>query len=247
VELLERLIPQAEVLQRWWRIVRGEKVLRKMRSVVDRYAEAHHALVREFCTMRAAYLAAEPAAPEALTDAERFLRANFHSPNRAQLVAAPRAEATAGRRFELWISLKVGLPDDAPGHDPAFPGYQVFSARSAVLKRAPRYFKDYFTNADNVGNRDADGHYLVPRSWKHFDAILDQVRDGSCSLPTAYTPSTYDNRPPSSEEQELLEFLREAHFYGIEELVAKAMPRIITLKYGTNKVMLDLLRKKGLL
>ena len=118
-----------------------------------------------------------------------------------------------------------------------------------MLKRASagHYFKAFFTNTDNLDLRGDDGHFLVPRSWKHFDAILDHIRDGSCSLPTAYTPSTYDNRPPSTEEQELLEFLREAHFYGIEELVARAMPRIITLKYGTNKVMLELLRNKGLL
>ena len=35
--------------------------------------------------------------------------------------------------------------------------------------------------------------------------MLDYVRDGSVSLPSAYTPTTYDNRPASTEEQELLE------------------------------------------
>ena len=49
---------------------------------------------------------------------------------------------------------------------------------------------------------------MVPRSWKHFDAILDFVRDGSCVLPTAYTPSTYDSRPATTEADELLDFLR---------------------------------------
>ena len=57
----------------------------------------------------------------------------------------------------------------------------------------------------------------MPRRHKHFDAILEFIRDGNLSLPGAYQPKSLDNRPATSEEQELLEFLREAHFYGVPE------------------------------
>ena len=41
---------------------------------------------------------------------------------------------------------------------------------------------------------------MITRSWKHFDALLDYMRDGAVALPTAYTPTTYDNRKASTEE-----------------------------------------------
>ena len=50
-----------------------------------------------------------------------------------------------------------------------------------------------------------------------------------------------------SEEQELLEFAREAGFYGLRELVEMSVPRLLTLRYGSNQQMLGLLRAKGLL
>ena len=52
--------------------------------------------------------------------------------------------------------------------------------------------------------------YQVRRSWKHFERILSFLRDGACALPGAYEPRTMDNRRASSEEEELLEFVREA-------------------------------------
>ena len=94
--------------------------------------------------------------------------------------------------------------------------------------------------------RDAEGYYIVPRSWKHFGAILEYIRDGSCALPTGYTPSTYDNRPASTEEQELLEFAREAGFYGLRSLLEDSTTRLLTLTYGGNAAMMALLRGKGL-
>jgi len=206
-------------------------VLRKLRSVVDRYSEGHHALVRELVRMRADLAAAKASASEA--------------PPRESMPRERKGSA-AGRRFEMWISLSVGYPPETPGIIPAFAGKVVFSARSATLRRAGKYFGDFFSDPANVDKKDADGHYEVHRSWKHFEAILDFVRDGSCTLPTAYVPKTYDNRPPSSEEQELLEFLREAGFYGIEPLVDMVMPKLLKLKYGENQNLLNLLKAKGL-
>jgi len=117
-----------------------------------------------------------------------------------------------------------------------------------VLKKAGLYFKDFFSRPENVDeNRDEEGHYLVPRSWKHFDAILDLIRDGSLVLPKAYTPSTYDNRKASTEEEELLEFLREGHFYGLKQIVDAATPRLLTVKYASNPPLLAHLRARGLL
>ena len=93
--------------------------------------------------------------------------------------------------------------------------------------------------------KDEKGRYIVLRLHKHFEAILEFIRDGSLTLPTAYTPTTYDNRPASTEEQELLEFLREAHFYGISELVDLVIPKFLTLRYGTNERLMALLRERG--
>ena len=62
----------------------------------------------------------------------------------------------------------------------------------AVLKTSNEELKAFFSDVANVdSNRDADGHYLVPRSWKHFGAMLEYMRDGSCELPTGYKPTTY--------------------------------------------------------
>ncbi|KOO25227.1 myosin-like protein [Chrysochromulina tobinii] len=149
------------------------------------------------------------------------------------------------KRFEMWVSLRVGLGGEEVG---TFAGTQVFSVRSAALKAAGTHFRAFFTDAANVdANRDDDGHYLVRRSWKHFGAVLEYIRDGSCELPRGYTPSTYDNRPASSDEQELLEFVREAAFYGLQPLVRQASTRLLTLRYGSNEVMMAALRSKGLL
>ena len=93
--------------------------------------------------------------------------------------------------------------------------------------------------------KDEKGRYIVLRLHKHFEAILEFIRDGSLTLPTAYTPTTYDNRPASTEEQELLEFLREAHFYGIKELVDAVIPKGITCRYGQNEQLLKLRREWG--
>ena len=106
-----------------------------------------------------------------------------------------------GKRFEMWISLRVGTPDGAAAAaaatgvtdvaDAAFAGTQVFAVRSMALKRSGTYFKAFFSDVGNVDvNRDSEGHYLVPRSWKHFGTILEYMRDGSWALPTAYVPST---------------------------------------------------------
>ena len=154
------------------------------------------------------------------------------------------------KRFEMWVSLKVGLNDDEEaegreaGSDP-FGGCAIFSARSAPLKKAGTYFKKFFSDAANVDVKDGD-HYRVRRSHKHFEALLDHIRDGAMDLPKAYTPTTYDNRPASTEAEEVTEFMREAHFYGLEELLKKAMPRLVTLTYGTNPIMLGLLKERGL-
>ena len=52
--LLETLVPKACVLQRWWRVVLGEKLLRKLRSVVDRATAGHRALVSELVGIKKA-------------------------------------------------------------------------------------------------------------------------------------------------------------------------------------------------
>ena len=87
----------------------------------------------------------------------------------------------------------------------------------------------------------------MPRSWKHFGAILEYLRDGSCALPAGYTPSTYDNRPASTEEEELREFVREAGFYGLTSLVQQATSRLLAVRYGGSPQMIQLLTARGLL
>jgi len=275
--LLEVLIPQAEVLQRWWRIVLSEKMLRKVRSVVDRYTAEHRLLMREFLGMRTAYGDGAPGAPEALSADQRFLTSSQFSNRPKDERPGKAAPLGGGKRFEMWVSLKVGLADDATEGEPsaggtrrrsvsqdkrasasqpdaataeplpAFAGYQVFSARSATLKKGGLYFAAFFSDPTNVDTKGDDGHYLIRRSWKHFDAILEYIRDGSVALPTAYVPKTYDNRPPSTEQEELLEFLREAHFYGIKPLVDEVIPKLIQIRYGSNPKLVALLKARGVL
>ena len=228
LERLRVFTPAAARLQAWWRVVLSEKVLRKLRSVVDRHVESHRRLVDELLATRAAV-----AEGNAALD--------------AQEAGAPSGPPPKGvKRFEMWVSLKVGItefsgaatsgPQDAGAAPPTpakrqlskppaapptpatkaaaeataaasatigpFGGQQVFSVRSSVLKRAGTHFRAFFTNPANVDtNRDVDGHYLVSRSWKHFGAILEYLRDGSCALPKGYVPSTYDNRPASTDEE----------------------------------------------
>jgi len=284
-QLLETLIPSALRLQQWWRIVLGEKVLRKLRSVVDRFTEKHRRLVDELSALR-----------KTLDEAQAALDASG-----VGVVAPGPPPKNGGKRFEMWISLRVGMVEPAsaeggavadgeggaprlltrssmalstsrklsqaelprkyssttnindgaaPLDEPqttAFGGSQIFSVRSMALKKSGTFFRAFFSDPANVDrNRDADGHYLVPRSWKHFGAILDYMRDGSCDLPQAYTPSTYDNRPASTEAEELLEFAREASFYGIQPLLDQSTSRLVTLTYGENATMMKLLRERGL-
>ena len=237
-ELIKRLIPAASSVQAWWRVVLSEKILRKFRSVVDRATEGHRKLVDELVSIRDALHAAECDVHEAMMSPTQKIREH-----------GPPGTKNGGKRFEMWISLKVGLPEGMEGSaEPTFLGSQVFAVRTMSLKRAGTHFKAFFSNAANVDvNRDADGHYLVPRSWKHFNTILEYIRDGSCVLPTAYEANTYDNRPASSEEDELREFVREAGFYGLRDLVEQATDKLLKLRYGGNPTMLGLMKAKGLL
>jgi len=159
--------------------------------------------------------------------------------------AGPPGRASGAKRFEMWVSLQVGLPEEAE-QPPAFTGTQVFSARSAVLRRAGGYLLDFFGDSANVGCKTDGGHYRIERSWKHFEAVLDYVRDGSCALPAAYSPKSQDNRRASSEEEELREFVREAGFYRIRPLLDLATSRLLHCRYSSPR-MLSLLAERGLL
>ena len=230
-EVLQVKTPSAVSLQRWWRVVTSEKVLRKLRSVVDRATAEHRKLIDELLAIKRGVEEAE---------------AGLNSSGEWNAANGSRG-APGGKRFEMWISLRVGLPEEKPS-PPSFPGTQVFAVRSMALKRSGTHFRAFFSDPANVDtNRDAEGHYLVERSWKHFGTILEYMRDGSCALPSAYVPSTYDNRTASSEEDELLEFVREAGYYGISELFTRGTSRLLQLRYGQNERMLTLLGAKGLL
>jgi len=202
-----------------------------VRSVVDRACEGHRRLVDELVGLKRT-LAEEEAAIEAALGGS----------------GPPPPTPRGGKKFEMWISLKVGLPEEGPAAEPSFPGQKVFAVRTMSLKRQGTHLRRFFSDHANVDvGRDADGTYLVPRSYKHFGAICEFLRDGSCALPVAYVPSTYDNRPASSEEAELLEFAREAAFYGLRELLELAVPKLLGARYGGNARMLELLRAKSLL
>ena len=185
-ELLMRKTPAASTLQTWWRVVLSEKLLRKFRSVVDRASEGHKALIGELSAIRAK-----------LDDEEKAVTAA----EEARAAAMPKGPPAKGaKKFELWISLKVGLPDGTPS-PPSFLGSQTFQVRSAALKRSGTHFRSFFGDVANVDvNRDAEGLYTVHRSWKHFGTILEWMRDGACEMPTAYVPKSYDNRKASTEE-----------------------------------------------
>jgi len=248
--LMETLIPKACQLQQWWRVILTEKVLRKVRSVVDRYTEGHTKLVRELVAMRRFYATAAIPDGEPLTADQKFLLDEGYRNRGSPVKTAKDAPlpTRSGKKFEMWVSLIVGLPEEDADHKPWDGTPQVFSARSAVLKKpsAGIYFSSFFGDGNNADERkDAKGHYIVPRRHKHFDAILDYIRDGAITLPKAYTPTTYDNRPASTEEQELLEYLREVHYYGIAELVDLVIPKLLQCRYGTNQRLMQLLRERG--
>ncbi|KAL1504450.1 hypothetical protein AB1Y20_010856 [Prymnesium parvum] len=225
----EVLQPSAARLQAWWRVVLGERQLRKLRSIVERHTEGHRRFVGEMLALAAA--------------CEQQPEADARAPCSP---GTPRGAASRTKRFEMWVSLRVGLPEHLASPE-GFQGSQVYSARTMSLRGAGTYFARFFSDTSNVDvGRDADGHYLVHRSWKHFDAILDYIRDGACSLPKAYTPSTYDNRSASTEEDELREFLREASFFGLKDLLQQAMRQLMKLRYGDSPQMLTLLKQRGL-
>ncbi|EOD06811.1 hypothetical protein EMIHUDRAFT_106740 [Emiliania huxleyi CCMP1516] len=192
-ERLVVLTPRAISLQRWWRVVRGDKIARKLRSA------EHRSLVAELLALRAACdeSAARQAGPQ----------------------AGPPGRASGAKRFEMWVSLQVGK------------------------KGRGGYLLDFFGDSANVGCKTDGGHYRIERSWKHFEAVLDYVRDGSCALPAAYSPKSQDNRRASSEEEELREF---AGFYRIRPLLDLAISRLLRCRYSSPR-MLSLLAERGLL
>jgi len=98
---------------------------------------------------------------------------------------------------------------------------QVYSLRLVHLHRAPGVIGAFFSDAANaaIAERDEAGRVIVRRPFKHFQAIADFLRDGSCAMPVGYRPSTYDTRPATKDDDEMLELLREAHAYRLEPLV----------------------------
>jgi hypothetical protein len=198
------------------------QVVRKLRSVVDRVYGEHHALISELLAIKSSCASAAARPPP-------------RTPN-----------GPSARRFEMWVTLEVG-PAQNTDLEPPFNSSQVFSARSGVLRRAGGFLCDYFSDEGNVDAKTDGGHYRVLRSWKHFESILDFIRDGACSLPKGYTPSTYDNRPATTEEHELLEFVREVGFYRLAPLAHDATARLLNCRYVASPTMLQLLRARGLL
>ena len=101
--------------------------------------------------------------------------------------------------------------------------------RTDVLRRHPGYFRDFFSDAANVNKKNCANQYEIDRPFKHFGAIMDYLRDGTCEFPCGYTPSTYDNRTATTDEQELIEFLREAHYCRIETLVEETILYLVAI------------------
>ena len=79
-------------------------MLRKLRSVVDRYTASHRDLVRELLQMRRYYATVELAKEQELTPEQRFLLEGGPVP-----APKPANPNKGGKKFEMWISLKVGL------------------------------------------------------------------------------------------------------------------------------------------
>ena len=141
-----------------------------------------------------------------------FLSGRFTAPHRAKLARPVGFEPPTTLEEHQWqkhrptwalsanpLCAAGACPEVALLRASGFGGTQVFSVRASALKRTGSHLRDFFSDAANVDtNCDAEGHYLVRRSWKHFARILEFLRDGSCELPEAYTPTTYDNRPASS-------------------------------------------------
>jgi len=266
LELFEQMTPAVLQLQRWWRVVLSEMVLHKLRNVVTRAYEPHRRLVAELTAIYATLTADEAALacgdPPSVQASPRNGSAHSGSASArgsgggavaATAMAAIEAQrwrrrAQESKKFDMMVSLKVGLPPGvAP--DPCFAGSRTFSMLTMSLKRnGGTYFRRFFSDPSNVDTRDDDGHYEVHRSWKHFGAIHTFMREGACDLPGLYVPATtYDNRPASSEADELLEFAREAAFYGMRALVELAVPKLLLVRYGDNTRMLESFRARGLL
>lgn len=224
-ELLERMVPAAASLQRWWRVVAGEKTLRKLRSVVDRYVEEHVGLMKELVEMKTkldqdaearAGAAARPAGPPP-RGGKRFemwitLRVGLSVGLASPEVSLQRPSAPAGRSIRRSIRRRVGVPRSAPSAHAAYNigrsmwqehhegTEQIHSVRAATLRAAGIYFRDRFGDPANVDvDRDEEGHYLVRRPSRHFGSILEYMRDGACALPEGYVPATFDARKATTE------------------------------------------------
>lgn len=127
------------------------------------------------------------------------------------------AEGARASGFEPWVTLKVGVE----GRRWLGAEYEVYSLRLINLQRAPGVIGEFFSDAANAAaaERDEAGRVVVRRPFKHFQAIADFLRDGSCEMPLGYRPSTYDTRPATKDDDETLELLREAHAYRLQPLV----------------------------
>lgn len=214
----KRREPFVRRVQRWYRIKSGNVRMRKVAAAALEDKRSFELNCRNYL-LRFDMSKKEEVA--ALTEDEQFLRMGFQ--NRGEKTKAVRRKTMGGKRYEMLIMLAVGEHAETR---------ELFSCRTSTLKRTAGYFQKRFGNNENADmGRNKEGQYVIERSAEHFGAIMDYIRDGSCTYPEGYVPTTFDARPATTKGIELNKMLEEAAFYELEDLVKEIIPRARKAKF----------------
>ncbi|CAL2033950.1 unnamed protein product [Caenorhabditis brenneri] len=98
-------------------------------------------------------------------------------------------------------------------------GGTIFHTTKSTLTRYDGFFKTMF-ETDIPVTKDDSGTFFIDRSPKHFDTILNFMRDGDIALPTC--------------EREIKEISKEAQYYLLTGLVKLCSDRVSNIKSQVN-------------
>ena len=106
-------------------------------------------------------------------------------------------------------------------------GGKLFATKLITLRKYPDSMLAEMFNGQNTPDKDTDGNYFIDRNGKHFDHILDFLRDNSY-------------RPP---KDVILEVLEEAEYFKLSTYVEKLKqsppiwPTIERIELGRRQIL----------
>jgi myosin heavy subunit len=190
----------AEKVQRLFRLISGETGV-KFKAIVNQMGGAKDEFTKQMDALVAKYTGDKPLGQKKLFTG-----------------------GGGGGGFEMWISIKLVDPSasetdlQATEFSDGKLKEDVFAGNWMKMKRVEGLLGEFFSDPSNASSKDQDGNYVWHRDPNQFKYIMDFIRDGQVSWPTAV------------DDAEAL--LSEVDYFGIGSMVLPLVEELRQIKFG---------------